>query len=140
MFLKPAHITKGGKKHTYWKLVESYRTPRGPRHRTVAYLGELGASERGGWARLGRSVGNRPEPAYPLFAQSEAKEPVPTTVEVNVRGVRVQRSRSFGDVYLGLVLWRTLGVRRSVRPTASQGAGRGAVGDGGSDSDHLTIL
>ena len=109
MFLKPAHISKGGKRHTYWKLVESYRTPRGPRHRTVAYLGELGASERSGWARLGRSLGEHPEPAYPLFPQSETTEPVPATVEVNVRGVRVQRSRCFGDVYLGLVLWRALG-------------------------------
>jgi|ETNmetMinimDraft_26_1059896.scaffolds.fasta_scaffold23403_1 transposase len=109
MFLKPVHVKKQGKKRTYWKLVESHRTPRGPRHRTVAYLGELGASERSGWARLGRSLAGEPEPAYPLFAQLEASEPVPATVEINVRSVRVERSRRFGDVYLGLVLWRTLG-------------------------------
>jgi hypothetical protein len=43
---------KNGKSHTYWQWVESYRTPRGPRHRVVAYLGELDGSERRGWGRL----------------------------------------------------------------------------------------
>ena len=38
MFLKPKRVRKDGKTHTYWVLVESVRTPKGPRHRTVAYL------------------------------------------------------------------------------------------------------
>ena len=63
MFLKPVHVKKDGKRRTYWKLVESYRTARGPRHRTVAYIGELGASQRSGWARLGRTLTGQPEPA-----------------------------------------------------------------------------
>jgi hypothetical protein len=29
MFLKRCERRKAGKKHTYWVLVESYRTPRG---------------------------------------------------------------------------------------------------------------
>ena len=41
VFLKPKRVRKDGKTHTYWMLVESVRTPKGPRHRTVAYLGEL---------------------------------------------------------------------------------------------------
>ena len=73
MFLKPVHVKKDGKRRTYWKLVESYRTARGPRHRTVAYIGELAASQRSGWARLGRTLTGQPEPAYPLFAQLEAQ-------------------------------------------------------------------
>ena len=109
MFLKPVHVKKAGKRRTYWKLVESYRTARGPRHRTVAYIGELGASQRSGWARLGRSLTVQPEPAYPFFAQLESQDPVPQTVEVQVRGVRIQRPREFGSVCLGLVLWRALG-------------------------------
>ena len=40
MFLKRCERRKNGKKHTYWALVESYRTPRGSRQRVVAYLGE----------------------------------------------------------------------------------------------------
>jgi hypothetical protein len=36
MFLKRCDRRKGGKKHTYCVLVESYRTARGSRHRIVA--------------------------------------------------------------------------------------------------------
>ena len=109
MFLKPVHVKKDGTRRTYWKLVESYRTARGPRHRTVAYIGEWGASQRSGWACLSRSLTGHPEPAYPLFAQLGSQDPVPQTVEVQVRGVRIQRPREFGSVCLGLVLWRALG-------------------------------
>ena len=41
VFLKKLQRRKNGKEHVYWALVESYRTPRGPRNRVVAYLGEL---------------------------------------------------------------------------------------------------
>lgn len=52
MFLKRCTRKNNGKPHTYWHLVESYRTPRGPRHRVVAYLGELDSSERRSWGRF----------------------------------------------------------------------------------------
>jgi hypothetical protein len=39
-------INKDGKPYHYWALVESYRTARGPRHRTVAYLGEMDKAGR----------------------------------------------------------------------------------------------
>jgi len=53
MFLRRFERKKNGKPHTYWALVESYRTPRGSRQRVVAYLGELERSEQNGWAKLG---------------------------------------------------------------------------------------
>ena len=109
MFLKPHRVRKDGKTHVYWSLVESYRTARGPRHRVVGYLGELSGSEKDGWARLGRQLSDRPEPAYPLWEHQQSIDPVPQTVRVNVRAVRVEGTRAFGDVYLGLVLWRMLG-------------------------------
>ncbi len=37
---------KDGRKYYYWELVESYRTARGPRRRSVAYLGAVGPGER----------------------------------------------------------------------------------------------
>ena len=46
MFLKPCYRGKNGKRHAYWALVESYRTARGPRHRVVAYLGQVNESKR----------------------------------------------------------------------------------------------
>ena len=37
MFLKRIRVTANGKWHTYWTLVKSIRTARGPRHHVVAY-------------------------------------------------------------------------------------------------------
>lgn len=44
MFLRQHTRSKDGKDHTYWSLVETVRTPEGPRQRTVCYLGELNHS------------------------------------------------------------------------------------------------
>ena len=52
MFLKRLTRNKDGKRHTYWALVESIRTDRGPRHRIVSYLGELKQTEQNRWAKL----------------------------------------------------------------------------------------
>ena len=76
----------------------------------VGYLGELSVSKKDGWARLGRQLSEKPEPAYPLWEGEDSVDPVPETVHVNVRGVRVEGTRAIGDVYLGLVLWRRLGL------------------------------
>ena len=46
MFLKRIRVPKNGKRHTYWALVKSVRTARGPRHQVVAYLGELHPSQQ----------------------------------------------------------------------------------------------
>src|SRR2546421_13071370 len=51
MFLRPNHRSKDGKEHTYWSLVESVRTPDGPRQRTLCHLGELNGSDQARWLR-----------------------------------------------------------------------------------------
>ena len=48
MFLRRCKRRKNGKQHTYWALVESYRTTGGSRQRVVAYLGELKNNEESG--------------------------------------------------------------------------------------------
>jgi transposase len=122
MFLKRLTRRKNGKLHTYWALIESMRTQRGPRHRTVAYLGELGRSERAGWAEVRRLLDGA-APAEPsLWATSEdAADPVPEHVEVKVRGIRVEKTRDFGDVYLGLLLWRALRLHELLEERIPQG-------------------
>ena len=110
MFLKKLQRRKNGKNHVYWALVESYRTPKGPRNRVVAYLGELKPHERKGWARLASTLGGK-SPAMvqrTLFAEEPVGEPVPENVTVDVRGVRVERTTDFGDVWLALTLWHAL--------------------------------
>jgi len=57
---------RDGKGHTYWALVESYRT-KGSRPRVVAYLGELKKSERNGWAPWGRRLDGPSRPQPSLF-------------------------------------------------------------------------
>ena len=111
MFVKRCSRKKCGKRHVYWQLVESYRTPRGPRHRVVAYLGELRSSERRGWARLGRILDGKSASKarqLSLFELPGEGEPVPDQVAVSLRRVRVARTRDFGDVFVGYALWRIL--------------------------------
>ena len=103
MYLRRCYRRKDGKRHAYWALVESYRTARGPRQRVVAYLGEL--DEQG---RLGVEQAAQPEPwAQPHLFERES---VAAWVEVDLRGVRVERSRPFGGGWLGLMLLRQLGL------------------------------
>lgn len=111
MFLRRLVRRKNGKVHTYWALVESYRTARGSRQRIVAYLGELGPREENGWAKLGRTVvgqrRTRPEPS--LFDPPALEDPLedePVLVQLN--GIRLERLRDFGDVWLAWGLWRLL--------------------------------
>lgn len=112
MFPMPVRKRKNGKVHVYWALAESYRTPKGSRHRLVGWLGELQGGARSGWARLVHKLnGKLPPVAQPtLFNPGPPPEPVPEHVEIDVRGVRVEGTKSFGDVWLALVLWRWLGL------------------------------
>ena len=107
--MKRLERRKNGKGHTYWALVESFRTAKGSRHRVVAYLGELQKSEQNGWAQLGRHLNGeaRPEPSLfdpPPYDEPSDDEPV----LVKLREIQLDRLRDFGDVWLALGLWRLL--------------------------------
>ena len=125
MFLKRINAkSKEGRKQTYWALVKSVRTARGPRHRVVSYLGELQAGEKSEWANLARVVNKRPIPRLPLFDAPATTEPVPETIEVRVRGARVERTRDFGNVYLALTLWRALELDQLLERIMPDGHGK----------------
>ena len=113
MYLRRQHRWKAGIDYQYWTLVESVRTKRGPRQRIVATLGKLPGldrQERIGWDVISRSISGKPRDDQPdLFEKSEA---IPQWATVDLRGVRVERDRRFGDVYLGLVLWHRLELDR----------------------------
>jgi transposase len=112
MFLKRQTRRKNGKAHVYWELVESVRTPSGSRHKRVAYLGELSASERAGWARLATLLdGKAASSARQLSLFENAPDdgdPVPDEVAVDLRKLKVEKARGFGDVYLAMLLWKAL--------------------------------
>ena len=114
MFLRRFERRKNGKPHSYWALVESYRTAKGSRQRVVAYLGELTNGEQDGWAKLGSHLdgeakGKRPQ--LTLFdppRRDERRDDEPLLVKLST--VRLERTRDFGDVWLAWGLWRILGL------------------------------
>ncbi len=113
MFLKRCERRKSGKKHTYWVLVESYRTARGSRHRVVAYLGGLGRGEASGWAQLGRTLSGkrRTRPELSLFDPPHYDAPDDDEpVLVKLKDIRLERLRGFGDIWLAWGLWRLVGL------------------------------
>ena len=108
MYLRPHKKTKNGTVYEYWSLVKSVRTERGPRQKTVASIGKMPGLDRRtrlGWDQIGAALDGRVRQAD-LFETCDLDEPEWTTVDVS--RVRVERLRDFGDVYLGLALWRRL--------------------------------
>jgi len=105
MYLRHTTVTRNGKSHTYWRLVRSVRTGSRVRQETVAHLGELDAAGRVRARALAEAiVGIERQPG--LF-----DDPGPTeAVTVDLRGLRLERGRRFGDVWLGLRLWQALGL------------------------------
>ncbi len=102
MYIRKINIRKDGKTHAYWTLVESRRTERGPRQHVVAYLGEMDAVGRLG---LQKAAEGRSDHQVDLYENVE-----PEWVEVNVRGVRTERVRDFGDIWLAFQLLKRLGL------------------------------
>lgn len=84
------------------------RTARGPRQRVVATIGKLPGlkkEERVGWEEIGRILSAEPAKEKDLFKEPEE---IPQWATVNTRGIQIERMRRFGDVYLGLALWKRL--------------------------------
>jgi len=110
MFLRPNNRSKDGKAHTYWSLVETVRTPDGPRQRTLCYLGELNGSAQARWLKTIEVFNEQGESRQlKLFpADVEPPEGDPNVARVLLNKVRLERSRQFGNCYVGLDLWKRL--------------------------------
>src|SRR5687768_1935517 len=130
MFLRRNRRVVEGETYEYWTLVRTVRTAKGPRQEVVASLGKLPGLDsqvRHGWEEIGdllegRSappqqgeLGQRTGPALP-----KSEEPR-RWAEVDVRGLRVERVRDFGQIYLGLSLWRRLGLHTLLREIIEPG-------------------
>jgi len=105
MYLRHTIRRKDGKVHRYWRLVRSVRVGRRVIQQTVAHLGELDEHGRIEARALARRLIGTPEQA-PLFDDGNEHQTVP----VRLKGVRIERSRQVGDVYLALALWRGTGL------------------------------
>jgi len=104
LYLRHSTVRKSGKKHVYWRLVRSVRRNGKVVQETVAQLGKLDAQGRAKAKALSRQITGRGDQRE-LFEEAEDAE---TTASVCLDRVRVERGRSFGDVWLGWRLWRAL--------------------------------
>jgi transposase len=111
MFLREHSRLKDGKEHGYWSLVETVRTADGPRQRTLCYLGELNGSAHARWQKTVAVFNEQGETTQLKLFPSDVETPDdPNIARVLVKKVRVERTRRFGDCYLGLELWKQLGL------------------------------
>ncbi len=118
MFIRPCYRKKNGKRHAYWALVESVRTDRGPRQRTVAYLGQLDEAGRLGVKRAAEGNKQSGEDQLQLW---EDNSPAPEWVEVDTANVRVENRLAFGGPWLAMELMRTLQLDKLLENTIDRG-------------------
>ena len=114
MFLRRNRRRVAGETYEYWTLVRTVRTAKGPRQEVIASLGKepgLESRVRHGWEQIGALLEGR----VPAPVQGHLGEPLPEAerpqwAQVDLRGLRVERVRGFGQCYLALALWRRLGL------------------------------
>jgi transposase len=114
MFLRRKTKSARGIGYSYWHLCRTVRTARGPRQQVVASLGKLDdahlAGLRGGWADLPALLrGETPSAMPSLLPGLDLPDDTGSRWEpADLRALRVERSRDFGECYLALSLWHRL--------------------------------
>lgn len=129
MFLRRQRKSVEGIDYEYWTLCESVRTDRGPRQRIVANLGKLTPQEARttgvGWKDFEALLeGEAVRPARQMKFGEQTDDVAGEQehwVMANLKGLRVERVRDFGEVWLGLSLWRRLGLHRLLGELIEQG-------------------
>jgi transposase len=125
MFLRRNRRTVDGVTYDYWTLVRTVRTAKGPRQEVVASLGKtpgLDQRNRHGWEDITDLLEGRPPSSRQgELGQPLSQEPQPQWAPVDLRGVRVERVRDFGQIYLGLSLWRRLGLHQVLKAVIEPG-------------------
>ena len=114
MFLRRKRKRVAGADYDYWALCESVRTAAGPRQRVVATLGKLDEQEvhhEAGWNDVDDLLEGR-RPVRQLTLDEKAPGRPPRWEVADVTNLRVERVRDFGRAWLGLSLWRRLGLHK----------------------------
>jgi transposase len=119
MFLRSHGRKKDGKDHTYWSLVETVRTPDGPRQKTLCYLGELNSSAQARWLTTVEVFNEQGETQQLKLFPSHVEPPPddPQVARVLLHKVRLERTRQFGACWLGLEIWKRLELDRFFEQT-----------------------
>lgn len=130
MFLRQKTKKRNGKSYTYYQLVESYWTAKGPRQRVVVSLGDLSPRPREQWLELVREVEAALSGQMDLTVEEisdEAKRVAQKVrrkrkeaprdqdlVEIDLKGVETEKARELGPAYVAVTFWERLGLDRIV--------------------------
>ena len=114
MFLRCHTRKKNGKLHRYWSVVESRRVAGGdPLQRPVLYLGEINDSQEAAWRKT-VAVFDEQRQRYEQLALFPCDRALPAdeanALSLVLTELRLLRPRSFGDCWLGCLLWDELGL------------------------------
>lgn len=121
MFLRRHYRRQNGQRQAYWALVESYRTERGPRQRVISYLGNLEEPVRRGVLLAAGGADGAAQLPLPGTEAPAAARVDPEWVEVDLKRVRIERSRAFGGAWIGLQVAERLGLPAFLRETVRTG-------------------
>ena len=128
MFLRTKTKKHNGKTYTYYQLVEAYSTPKGPRQRVVASLGDLSPRPREAWLQLIREVeaalSGQMDFIVPEISEEaktvaervreKKRQPLPASsddlVPIHLDQVEVKEPRELGPEYVGVSMWERLGI------------------------------
>ncbi len=128
MFIKPTRKTWRGQNYTHYLLVESVRTPQGPRHHVVCSLGALAPTERAEQLSLAHGIHSalRGQPA--LWPDPQVESAVEKLHPLRRRGrprphadpsgqprvltdqIEIREAREAGAVHVGHHFWLRLGL------------------------------
>lgn len=116
MFLRSKCRHKNGKPHRYFSVVENRRLSDGRvAQRQVLYLGEINDAQEAAWRKTLAVFDERRRTTAEMSLFPEDR-PIPpdavNALSLRMDGLTLHRSRSFGDCWLGLTLWRDLGLDR----------------------------
>jgi transposase len=121
VFLRRHYRRQHGQRQAYWALVESYRTERGPRQRVIAYLGNLEEPVRRGVLLAAGGEDTAAQLPLPGTEAPAAARVDPEWVEVDLKRVRIERSRAFGGAWIGLQVAERLGLPAFLREQVRTG-------------------
>ena len=114
MFLRSQRRRKDGKEHTYWSVVENKRLHNGRIvQRQVLYLGEVNDCQRAAWRKTltAHAPGSDTPAQIALFPHNRpAPEDDARVVRIRLDELSLQRPRQWGGCWLGLELYRQLGL------------------------------
>jgi transposase len=129
MFIRQTRHSVQGRTYTNYLLVESVRTPKGPRQKVVCSLGDLSPRPRQDWLKLAHKIeaaligqDDLLDPGDADVAQGVAKarahrprSRAAATIAIDPAGVCSEAHRAAGPVHVGLQIWRRLGLDSILR-------------------------